>query len=196
MHTTPQSLLERFQLEPHDAKAWQELIDIYRPWLLGWLRAESIQVSDAEDIVQDVLMVLYDELPNFQHSGHQGAFRVWLRGIVVNRLRERRRSPSHALRWPNGFDDRLQELVDDASSLSKIWDREHDRLVLQRLLAYIAKDFEPQTWEIFRRFVLERKRAAIVAQELGVTVATVFTTKSRVMKRLRDAAAEIYPSME
>ncbi len=196
MYTTPQDLLEKFQIEPHDPDAWQELIDIYRPWLLGWLRAESIQMTDAEDIVQDVLLVLYDELPNFRHNGHLGAFRVWLRGIVVNRLRERRRSIPLGMRWPATFDQHLGELVDNASHLSKVWDREHARLVLQRLLAYIANDFEPQTWLVFKSFVLERKRAAVVSEELGVSLASVFKTKSRILKRLREAAAEIYPEIE
>ncbi len=73
MDTTPYGLLRRFQSQPSDAEAWHQLIEIYRPWLLGWLRNEAIPLSDAEDIVQDVLVVLFNQLPNFRHNGNAGA---------------------------------------------------------------------------------------------------------------------------
>ncbi len=194
MESTPRGLLERFRLQPADSDAWQELVEIYRPWLLSWLQAERLQETDAEDVLQDVLIVLYRQLPGFRHNGNTGAFRVWLRRIMVNRLFEQRRKRRHDIRWPEDFEDRLHQLEDNASDMSRIWDREHDRFVLQGLLAYVAGDFEPESWEAFRAYVIERKSATEVAEQIGITRANVFTIKSRVMKRLREVAKEIYPS--
>lgn len=53
----------------------------------GWLRRYALQTADADDLVQDVCGVLVSELPAFEHNGRRGAFRCWLRGIMVNRLR-------------------------------------------------------------------------------------------------------------
>lgn len=188
MNTTPASLLDRFRLQPADAGAWQRLVDIYQPWLRGWMRSEAIQQADADDIVQEVLAVLYREMPRYEHNGRPGAFRMWLRGIVVNRLREFRRQRRDLA---VDLDRRLEQLTDDQSELSRLWDREHDQNVVNRLLRLIAVDFEPATWQVFRAFVMEGRPAAAVAQELGISEASVWTAKSRVLKRLREAAGEM-----
>src|SRR5262249_32607592 len=86
MRDTPVSLLERLRLQP-DAAAWQRLADLYAPLIRTWLRRHSVQPSDADDLVQEVLGVLVRELPDFQHQRRPGAFRRWLRGVTVNRLR-------------------------------------------------------------------------------------------------------------
>ncbi len=112
---------------------------------------------------------------------------------MVNRLRVRWREQRQTVAWPNKFDDRMSQLEDSSSTLSRIWEREHDRFVLQKLLNYIAADFETRSWEAFRSFVLEKKSAAAVAQEFGLSEGAVFTIKSRVLKRLRQAAKEIFP---
>ena len=58
--------------------------------------------------------------------------------------------------------------------------------VEHRLLELIQPDFEPTTWQAFRRVVLDGARAAVVAAELGLSVNAVFIAKSRVQRRLRE----------
>jgi RNA polymerase sigma-70 factor (ECF subfamily) len=69
-----------------------------------------------------------------------------------------------------------------------MWDRDHDRHVVNQLLAKIAPDFQPITWRAFRAFVLEEKPASQVAAELGISEGAVWTAKSHVLKRLRQEA--------
>ena len=45
--------------------------------------------------------------------------------------------------------------------------------------------------EIFKRNVLDEVSAQDVAKELGVSVASVHTAKSRIMRRLRETAADL-----
>jgi DNA-directed RNA polymerase specialized sigma24 family protein len=45
---------------------------------------------------------------------------------------------------------------------------------------------EPQTWEAFRLTAYERLSGDIVAARLGMSRATVFTAKSRVLEFLRE----------
>jgi RNA polymerase sigma-70 factor (ECF subfamily) len=191
MQATPVSILERLR-QSEDAAAWQQLVEIYQPWLRGWLRAHLLQTADVDDLVQDVLVVVLRELPNFRHNGRTGAFRTWLRGILLNRLREfrRQRSPSTA---PEGDDPerRLANLADDQSELTRQWDREHDENMVKRLLQLIAADFEARTWQAFRAMVMEGRPAASVALELGMSVGAVWSAKSHVFKRLRQEAREM-----
>ncbi|HJZ60193.1 MAG TPA: sigma-70 family RNA polymerase sigma factor, partial [Gemmataceae bacterium] len=58
----------------------------------------------------------------------------------------------------------------------------------RKLLDRLKAEFEPKTWELFRRFVLDGAPADEVAAELGATPNAVYIAKSRVLARLREEA--------
>jgi RNA polymerase sigma-70 factor (ECF subfamily) len=186
MPETSASLLERLRT-PSDAAAWQRLVDLYEPLIRGWLRRHGLQPSDSDDLVQEVLSVLVKELPAFEHNGRPGAFRSWLRTITVHCLRRHWRAQVYRADAAGGsaWEEHLAQLEDPASGLSKLWDGEHDRHVFRRLLAMIEPEFQPSTWQAFRRLVLDGVPAAAVAAELSISVNAVLIAKSRVLQRLR-----------
>ncbi|HWG47504.1 MAG TPA: sigma-70 family RNA polymerase sigma factor [Gemmataceae bacterium] len=186
MPDTPISLLERLRLRPDDA-AWRRLVELYTPLICAWLRRYGITDSDSDDLTQEVMQVLVRELPNFQHDLRPGAFRRWLRNVTVNRLRVfwRGRHARPVATGDSDFAHVLDQLEDPKSSLSRLWDEEHDRHVARRLLELIEPEFEPTTWRAFRGLVLEGKRTAEIAAALGITANAVRIAKSRVLSRFR-----------
>jgi RNA polymerase sigma-70 factor (ECF subfamily) len=179
---TSLSLLERLRLSP-DGSAWQRLVDLYTPLIHSWLRRHAVQSADVDDLTQEVLRCVVRALPEFEHDLRRGAFRRWLRTITVNQLRSfwRHRRPEvtgDAAEW-------LDQLEDPSSNLSRLWDEEHDRHVLRRLLQLIELDFEPSTWNAFRMLVLEGRSAADAASALGISANAARIAKSRVLARLR-----------
>src|SRR2546428_3898577 len=86
MPETSASLLQRLRDQP-DSDAWRRLVYVYTPLLAQWVGRYGLQSSDMDDLIQDVLTVVVRELPQFQHNQRTGAFRRWLRTILVNRLR-------------------------------------------------------------------------------------------------------------
>lgn len=188
MSETPVSLLERLRLRP-DGESWQRLVDLYTPLLNRWLGRHTMPHADAEDLVQEVLAVVVRELPNFYHNLRRGAFRRWLRTILANRLRafwrDRKALPINRGDDPEQIWARLE---DPCSDLSGVWDREHDRYVLGRLLELLPSEFEPATWKAFRLVAVEGRSPAEVAQELGLSTNAIRIAKSRVLKRMRQEA--------
>ena len=161
-------------------EAWERLVPIYQSLLQKWLRAAGLQQADGDDVSQRVLEVLVRRLPGFEHNGRRGAFRAWLRGITDNFLREFwRKKPT-----PKSS-SLLDQLVDPHSDLSKLWDEQHDRHVLHRLLELVQMEFTDTTWRAFRRLVLDGVPARTVAAELEITVNAALICKSRVLARLR-----------
>jgi RNA polymerase sigma-70 factor (ECF subfamily) len=133
---------------------------------------------------------MFREIGSFERQ-REGSFRTWLRRVTVNRVREYWRKK--ARRPIVGFDgsateDFLGRLEDPASELVSQWDREHDKEVFDRLLAAVRGDFQPETWEAFRRFTLDGLPAVQVAAAMGITQNAVLLAKSRVLRRLRDEA--------
>ncbi len=156
--------------------------------MLGsWFCRQGLQASDADDLVQDVLIVVSRDLPQFRHSGRPGAFRSWLRGIVANRLRDfwRRRKYRPTAAGGTDFVRSLEQLEDPNSGLSRLWCREHDRHLLQALLSQVEARFSASTVTAFRRVVLDGEEAKKVAAELGMSPNAVVIAKCRVLKELR-----------
>jgi RNA polymerase sigma-70 factor (ECF subfamily) len=78
--------------------------------------------------------------------------------------------------------------------LSQTWDAQHDRHVLHGLMKMVRPDFTEATWTAFRRIALEGASAAVVAQELDLSVNAVLIAKSRVLTRLRQEARGLVDS--
>ena len=187
MSLTSQSLLDRLKRQPTPVD-WQHLHDLYQPLIARWVARVPGLGDEVRDLTHEVLLVVYRELPRFEHRG-AGSFRAWLRAITANRMRAHCRTrPPIAGFGGGGTEDFLAQLEDPHSDLSRQWDEDHDRHVLDRLLRLVEPDFSAQTWDAFRRFAIEARPAATVAAELGISENTVLQAKSRVLRRLREEA--------
>ncbi len=192
MNATSLSLLNRLRTAAPDAPDWERLHTIYFPLIRSWLLRLPGVNREAEDLAQDVLVILVRELPSFERR-HDGAFRAWLRQITLNRIRAFQKT--HRKRPVAGagaeIDLLLTQLDDPTSDLARQWDSDHDKHVFDKLLALVQADFEPGTWQAFTRFALDAQPAARVARELGMSESAVMQAKFRVLKRLREEAGEL-----
>lgn len=198
---TSLSLLERLQDRGRpDNESWTRMVDMYSPLIRNWLKRHGLEGQDADDIVQEVLSVVFRRLPDFQRNDRTGSFRAWLRTIAVNCLRDfwksrRRRKAGAGL--ASGSDDvqqMLDELADSASALSQLWDREHDRHVTQYLLQLIKPEFSDANWEAFERVAIRGESAKTVAADLDVTLNAIYIARSRILARLREECSGIVDS--
>jgi RNA polymerase sigma-70 factor (ECF subfamily) len=190
MSATSASLLDRLRADPNSS-AWQKLVELYEPLIRVWLHRHEGWSQDSDDLVQEVMTVVVRKLPEFQHNGRTGAFRAWLRTITVNCLRDHWRSKKHrpTATGDSDMQQLLAQLADPSSSMSRMWDQEHDRHVTRKLLEMLRGDFEATTWKAFERTALDGLPAAEAAAELGLSSNAVFIARSRVLARLRQEAA-------
>jgi RNA polymerase sigma-70 factor (ECF subfamily) len=186
---TSVSLLERLAGTPTDDD-WRRLLDLYQPLLRAWLARAGVAASDADDLTQEILLVVFREVGGFERRG-QGAFRAWLRTILVHRVRDHfhKRQTRPAATGDSDFLRKLDELESPDSGLTGRWDREHDEHVAGVLLRRVECEFGVAAWQAFRRHVLEGRPAAEVAAELGQSLNSVALAKSRILKRLRQELA-------
>jgi RNA polymerase sigma-70 factor (ECF subfamily) len=186
MSDTSISLLERAASRT-DGAAWHRLAEIYTPLLQDWLRQQGLPPTDADDVVQEVLLYVSQELPAFEHNGHSGAFRSWLRQVLVFRLRKHweksKRGPAASGR--SDYLEQLQQLEDPTSGLSRLWDREHDRHVAAALIALVRERMSGQSCVVLERVVIAGEPPADVARDLGMTVNAVYAARFRILQLLR-----------
>jgi RNA polymerase sigma-70 factor (ECF subfamily) len=191
VNPTSFSLLDRLKAATPEASDWNRLQGIYLPLVERWLSRVPGLGDESADLAQEVLVVVFREIPRFERR-REGSFRAWLRQVTVNKIlnyrRQRQRRPTVGLDPADGF---LERLSDPNGDLAREWDRDHDKHVVEKLLAIVRSDFTPTTWEAFRRFGVDGVPAVRVAEELGLSENAIILAKSRVLKRLREEAGDL-----
>lgn len=143
--TASQVLLER--VRAGDTAALNRLMDRYLPrlsrWASGRLPQWARDLSDTDDLVQDTLIRSVANLDHFEARG-EGALQAYLRGAVMNRIRDeirrRRRIPMSASLGTDmaGQGQSPLEAAIGAETLAK-YDRALDRLEPETREAVIAR---------------------------------------------------------
>ena len=179
------TLLER--VKANQSGAWARLADLYGPVVYRWCRQSGVTRDDAPDVVQEVFAALTLHIAGFRREKPGDSFTAWLRTITHNKVcdhfRSRRGQP--AAEGGSEAQQRLQQLAEpsepsEASNLQDVQD-----MVLPIGLDLVRAEFEPRTWDAFRRAVIERQPPIRVANELGMSIQAVYQAKSRVLRRLR-----------
>ena len=87
MNPTSLSLLDRLKVARPEASDWNRLQGIYLPLIERWLGRVPGLGDESADLAQEVLVVVFREVPRFDRQ-REGSFRAWLRQVTVNKIRE------------------------------------------------------------------------------------------------------------
>jgi len=180
MNTTSTSLLIRLR-QSSDRAAWSRFVHLYGPLIYKWAQGTGLQSSDAADLVQDVMTQLVSKLPEFRYDKSR-SFRSWLKTVTLNKWRERFRKRS--LPMSDATASGLARVPD--SSHEDFWESHYRQEVVARAIAMMKNDFKPTTWQACERYIIGGESPDDLAEEFGVSVWTIYSAKSRLIKRLRD----------
>jgi RNA polymerase sigma-70 factor (ECF subfamily) len=61
----------------------------------------------------------------------------------------------------------------------------------RRALELIRAYFSHTTWQAFWRYAVQKDNPADIAQDLGISVWSVYAAKSRILRRLREEFSEL-----
>jgi RNA polymerase sigma-70 factor (ECF subfamily) len=178
---TRPSLLIRIR-DPRDSDAWVTFVDTYLPLIYRYARRMGLQDADAADVSQEVLTEVARRIRAFEYHPDRGRFRDWL-GILVRRRVIRYLKKKDRSGVDPGEDDPGASVRNHAGAA---WTDAFNAQILGAALERARPHFEPVTWQAFERVWLEDRRASEVAAELQMPIETIYTAKSRVLKRLAE----------
>ena len=187
---TRESLLLRVG-DPANADAWREFAAIYRPAVYRLARRRGLQDSDADDLVQRVLLAVWEKIAEWRPTSPHGAFRAWLsviaRNLIVNALSRRRPDSGKGgssvvalLQQQPAGEDVAQEL-----------DEEYRRAIFRQASEQVRPEFHESTWQAFWLTAVEAVSIGEAAARLGKSEGVVYAGRSRVMRRLKEKVREI-----
>jgi RNA polymerase sigma factor (sigma-70 family) len=186
--TTRMSVLAR--VREGSEVGWQEFHDMYRALILLRGGDRGLRPAEKEDLVQDVLLAFFKQHDRFVYDRAKGRFRNYLRTIIDRCAFKiiRRRPPAE--REISVLEaDGVFLASDDNEKFNARWDRAWEQLVLQQALDEVRDLVKEQTYAAFRMYALDGIPPADIAEALGLSVASVYVAKNRVVERLRGIVA-------
>lgn len=186
--TTSTQLLAR--VRQNEQGAWNQLVSLYAPLIYRWCCQSGMQASDATDITQEVFRAVTANIQRFRRDRPSDSFRAWLRTITRNKVLDHVRRERARPVAVGGSDAKLamQNLREELEPTDEADER---LLLLRRAMGIVQDQFEPRTWQAFMLNAVEGRSAQQVAQELQMTVPSVWKAKSRVMQRLREQFGDV-----
>ena len=180
MDQTSSSLLLRVKNQDADARV--RLVQWIGPFILRWCRQFSLQSADQEEVTQQVLLNVWQHLDSFRKVNPKDSFRGWVYAITRNCVRDFK-----TRRQETPF--RLPEQWESPSDTSE--DEELSQRALQLILDDALSEFQTDVgFQAFYQTAVNNRVASEVADDLGLSHASVRQHKSRWRKRLRDQLRE------
>lgn len=174
---------------------WNEFQDRYGELLYRYARSVGASHADAEDSVQEVVLYLFKAMDGFEYDARKGRFRSYLRSSIIRALARRGKRES---KQPSPVDPKNFDFVaakTEAGTDGK-WDREWQMHRLRWALRSVVGEFEESTMKAFELHVLAGLSAEETAVEAGISKASVYQSKSRVLKRVRAQLQSMDPDAD
>jgi RNA polymerase sigma-70 factor (ECF subfamily) len=171
----------RLDAQPLDAKRAEplEFDQIYERWfdeVARWVRALGGPAADRDDLVQDVFLIVYRRLPDFDGSNVAG----WLYQIARRKVRDYRR-----LLWVREVFSRSvpvsERLCHRGSDPADSYEAKEKTLVLESLLGQLG----PDQRAAFVLFEIEGHSGQEIARIQGVPINTVWARIHKARKKLQ-----------
>lgn len=181
--TTHPSLLSRLR-NPDDEKAWHDFDARYRELIRRFCRRRGLQVADAEDVAQLVLLALSRSMRSFRFDPARGRFRDYLGRVVKNAIQRQLARPSRNVRVLEV--SVLDALADPgADPLEPAWLDEWRKHHLRLAMRAVRAAFKPESLAVFEK-LLAGTSVADAAQAFDTTPEAVQKIKQRIGLRLRE----------
>jgi RNA polymerase sigma-70 factor (ECF subfamily) len=187
--STHATLLERLR-DAEDPLAWDEFRERYARLIHGYARRRGCGEHTAEEIVQEVMLAVFEKRDVYRYDPARGRFRDWLGAIARNQVARRRRQPGERIRAPGGEGpERFLEPESSEPGPDALWEETFEESLLLVLLAMVRQTTSPRTYQAFELFSLHGLSGAEVARLTGLSRNAVYQARKEVVKRLKELGA-------
>lgn len=148
--------------QKNDIQAQEQLYRLYAGKMLGLCLKYIPNRDDAQDILQDAFLLVFDKIKQFEHKG---SFDGWIKRVFVNHILQQFRKKSYL----NVVDEQLLEEVEV----------EIDDGIAPEFLFQIIQELPERYRLVFNLNVFEDYSHQEIADALGITVGTSKSNLSR-----------------
>jgi RNA polymerase sigma factor (sigma-70 family) len=182
---TRQTLIAKIRNQ-HDHRSWEEFVYFYQRYIFAVVQKMGVSGPDCEDLVQKVLLALWEKLPSFEYTPDKCKFRSWMsqviRNIVIGHFRKSQR---HRNDHERASLIRLNEENEDHElpSIYEVAEREWKLHIANMAWENIKDEFRGKAADCFLLFS-EGKQIDFICEALDIKKNTAYVFRARVQDRL------------
>jgi RNA polymerase sigma factor (sigma-70 family) len=183
---TRETLLERLKgIDNHTG--WQDFFDTYWRLIYGVAIKAGLSEDEAQDVVQDTVVTVARNIPEFEYDPAKCAFRTWLLNLtrwrIVDQIRKRQTLAANAQLVDSAA---IEEIADPRGMvLETIWEQEWQANCLGAATQRVKRQVSPKQYQMFYLHVLKELPIQEVARRVGANVGQVYLAKHRVGRLLK-----------
>jgi RNA polymerase sigma factor (sigma-70 family) len=188
---TRQSLLTRLkQSDDHDG--WQRFYDTYAGVIRALAVRSGLAAPEADDALQETLLSVSREMPDFRYDPAKGSFKAWLFQIARRRIVDQFRKRERKQRDGNDVEGVISRAPDpNVQALDQMWEDEWRFNQLQLAINRVKLKISPRQWQMFDLAALQNQSSKRVCDLLGVNRAQLYMARMRVGRLLKTEVQSI-----
>ncbi len=188
MIDTRESLLDRLKVEgAHDA--WREFFHLYWRPILRYARKLGLGEHEAQEILQETMVALMRQLPQFAYDPQRGRFRNFLLTIVHRKALNylRRESKRSELPWDGKGENRSLDPFGNGDAFAREAKLRWQEALVEEAIRRVRAEskLRDATFAVFEAYVLQRRPAEVVAFEFGLKENAVYQIRNRLLRRVQ-----------
>lgn len=187
---TRTSLLERLR-NGDDPATWNEFFARYWPFVFSVARQRGCTEHTAEEIVQEVMLAIFERRAVFRHDPAKGRFRDWLGGVARNKAAAWRRASAERPYANDLGQGGFSEPETSTDAPDARWEAAYEQALLSFLLDKVRREVNPRTYQAFEAFTLGGCSGAETARLTGLSRNAVYQARKNIIRRLRELGVAI-----
>lgn len=176
------TLLQRI-INEKDEKSWEDFVQYYQGFIYLICRKMDMSHHEADEVVQQVLIKLWNHFPNFEYDESR-RFRSWLCRVIQNTGRDFYRKLNSQSRLKGKV---KEQYLEDQSlpEVEKLAESEWNDYLASLALENIKPHFSDRLIEIFLRLA-EGENPQDLEAEYELKSKVIYVYRKRIRDRLKD----------
>lgn len=190
---TRRSLLTRLK-DWDDEGAWREFFDTYWRLIYSVARRAGLGEAEAQDVVQETMVVVAKQMPGFRYDPARGSFKGWLHTVIRGRLSRHWRKNSGTPRTrPPGEVEQTEEGREEAAGqpaappdFEAIWQLEWEQNLIGAALRRVQAKVSPRQYLLFSLATLKEIPTHVIKERYEASRTQIYLAKLRVGRLFKE----------
>ena len=190
---TRHSLIQRL-VHLDDNKDWEDFTKHFRPFIVSIIIKMRVNISDHDDLVQDILIKLHENLKTYMKE--KGRFHSWLATVIRNTVKNFLNKQSRLLEKNEKYADALKTFNSYSDSeVDKTIQTEWKSYLITKALNRLEEVVSENVLTCFK-LTLDKVPVEEIAERLNIKVETVYITRNRMKARMQIELKELMNELE
>ena len=184
-YSTRLTLIQRIQNDYEDDTCWEDFVKTYENYIYVVIRNFNLQTEINEDLLQNVLLKLWKDLPKFEYRPDKCRFRTWLSIVSCNSVKDYLKSKA---RNHSKKEVQYEEALDHLNRVTRpeieeIAEKEWKVFIAEKAYENIKADLSEKVREVFELTMKDIPDEEI-EESIGIAPSSVRVYKQRARNAL------------